>query len=403
MIVRKSYLSQIEKFLNAPIIKIITGMRRVGKSTILNQMKERLIQSGIPNENIVHINMELFAYSHLKNATDLHSYVTDQLKGKGGQKYIFIDEVQEVEEWERAVQSFLAEGLGDIILTGSNAHMLSSELATLLTGRFVEIPVYTLSFSEYLQFREASGETTDKRNSFGEFLKYGGLPGIHQLPLEDSVTIPYIDGILDTLVLRDIVQRHKIKDVSVLNRVLNFIMDSTGSLVSIKKIADYLKSQGLRIGNETVSQYIQNLCEASILVKVPRYDIQGKRQMEYLDKYYLYDIGLRYPRMGYSEKRLPGTLETVVFHELLRRGYKVFIGTVGKLRIDFVAKRGDEILYVQVATIVAAESTVEREFGNLEKINDHYPKLVLSIDEVPVGERNGIQWSNIRDWLLSKD
>lgn len=403
MIVRKRYLSQIEKFLNAPIIKIITGMRRVGKSTILNQMKEQLIQSGIPNENIVHINMELFAYSHLKNAADLHSYVTDQLKGKGGQKYIFIDEVQEVEEWERAVQSFLAEGLGDIILTGPNAHMLSSELATLLTGRFVEIPVYTLSFSEYLQFREASEETTDKRNSFGEFLKYGGLPGIHQLPLEDSVTIPYIDGILDTLVLRDIVQRHKIKDVSVLNRVLNFIMDSTGSLVSIKKIADYLKSQGLRIGNETVSQYIQNLCEASILVKVPRYDIQGKRKMEYLDKYYLYDIGLRYPRMGYSEKRLPGTLETVVFHELLRRGYKVFIGTVGKLEIDFVAKRGDEILYVQVATIVAAESTVEREFGNLEKINDHYPKLVLSIDEVPVGERNGIQWSNIRDWLLSKD
>lgn len=403
MVIRELYISQIKKFLNAPVIKIITGMRRIGKSTILNQLKEQLIESGTPTENIVHINMELFAFSHLKTAADLHSYISEALLGKEGQKYIFIDEVQEVIEWERAIQSFLAEGLGDIVLTGSNAHMLSSELATLLTGRFVEIPVYALSFTEYLQFREAANDTRDSKDAFGDFLKYGGLPGIHQLPLQEDITTPYIDGILDTLVLRDIVQRHRVKDVSVLNRVLNFVMDSTGSLISIKKIADYLKSQGLRIGNETVSQYIQYLCEASIIMKVSRYDIQGKRQMEYLDKYYLTDIGLRYPRMGYSAKRLPGTLETVVFHELLRRGYKVFVGTVGKLEIDFVAQRRDEILYVQVATYLAEESTIEREFGNLEMINDHYPKLVLSIDEVPVGERNGIQCLHIRDWLQEEN
>lgn len=400
MIIRQEYIQKIEKFLDAPLIKILTGMRRVGKSTILLQLKDLLISRSVPAENIVHINMELFTFREIKTASDLHGFVTEALSGKKGKRYILIDEVQEVEEWERAVQSFLAEGLGDIILTGSNAHMLSSELATLLTGRFVEIPIYTLSFSEYLEFRELKQSHLDKKEAFSEYLRFGGLPGIHQLPLEESTTTPYIDAILDTLVLRDIVQRHKVSDVSVLNRILNFIMDTTGSLVSIKKIADYLKSQGLRIGSEKVSHYIQYLCDASIIIKVPRYDIQGKRQMEYLDKYYLSDIGLRYPRMGYSPKRIPGTLETLVFHQLLRKGYRVFVGTVGKFEVDFVAQRQDEVLYVQVATYLAEESTVDREFGNLESIKDNYPKLVLSIDEIPVGGRNGIQWKDLREWLL---
>ena len=400
MIIRKQYLDTIEKFLGASVIKILTGMRRVGKSTILIQLRDKLISDGVDADSIVHINMELFTYSHIKNAAYLHGYITDKCKGLSGPFYILIDEVQEIEEWERAVQSFLAEDLGQIILTGSNAHMLSSELATLLTGRFIEIPIYPLSFSEYLAFSNSSNETVDSKDAFLKFLKYGGLPGIHQLPIEDTTTLPYLDAVVDTLVLRDIVQRHKITDVSILNRILNFIMDTTGSLISIKKIADYLKSQGLRIGNDKVSQYIQYLCEASIIIKVPRYDIQGKRQMEYLDKYYLTDLGLRYPRMGDSAKRLPGSLETVVFHELLRRGYQVFVGTSGKYEVDFVAKKQDEVLYIQVTTYLLEEATIKREFGNLEAIKDNYPKIVLSIDEVSVGGQNGIQWKHIRDWLL---
>jgi predicted AAA+ superfamily ATPase len=402
MIIRKQYLDAIEKFLGSSVIKILTGMRRVGKSTVLLQLRDKLISDGVDTESIVHINMELFTYSHIKNAADLHEYVTDKLKGISGQAYILIDEVQEIEEWERAVQSFLAEDLGQIILTGSNAHMLSSELATLLTGRFIEIPIYPLSFDEFLKFRQTSDNSVDIKDAFVTYLKYGGLPGIHQLPLDDSTTTPYLDAVIDTLVLRDIVQRHKITDVSILDRILNFIMGATGSLISIKKIADYLKSQGLRIGNDKVSQYIHYLCEASIIIKVPRYDIQGKRQMEYLDKYYLTDLGLRYPRMGDSIKRLPGSLETIVFHELLRRGYKVFVGTSGKYEVDFVSKKQDEVLYVQVTTYLSEEATIEREFGNLEAIKDNYPKIVLSIDEVNVGGRNGIKWKHIRDWLLER-
>ena len=402
LVIRDNYLNKIEKFFNSSVIKIITGMRRVGKSTILLQLKDRLISEGISEDSIVHINMELFKFSHIKEAADLHAYVTKQLSNVTSKAYIFIDEVQEVAEWEKAVQSFLAEDLGEIVLTGSNAHMLSSELATLLTGRYIEIPVYPLSFKEFLQFREVAGDGSDIRDLFSKYLKYGALPGIHQLPLEDDTTVPYLDAVIDTLLLRDIVQRHKVKDVSILDRILNFIMDATGSLISIKKIADYLKSQGLKVGNEKVSNYLQYLCDATIVTKVSRYDIQGKRQMEYLDKYYLTDLGLRYARMGDSIKRLPGTLETIVYHELKRKGYEVFVGTKGKLEIDFVAQKQDDILYVQVATYLAEESTIEREFGNLESIKDNYPKIVLSIDELPIGGRNGIMWKNIREWLLDK-
>jgi predicted AAA+ superfamily ATPase len=277
--------------------------------------------------------------------------------------------------------------------------MLSSELATLLTGRFVEIPVYALSFSEYIGIRSESVSAPDPRLLFNEYLQFGGLPGIHHLPLNEEFTVPYLSAVLDTLLLRDIVQRHRIRDLSVLERILNFCMESTGSLVSIKSIADFFKSQGLRVGLETVAQYLSYLCEASILMRVPRYDIQGKRQMEYLDKYYLADVGLRYCRLGYSHKRLPGTLETVVLHELLRRGWKVFVGAMGKREIDFVARKQEELRYVQVAAYLTEETTIEREFGNLEAIRDNYPKIVLSLDDLPVGGRNGVMWRNVREWV----
>jgi len=402
MLDRIGYVERISHFLGAPVIKILTGMRRVGKSTILTQLAASLRERGVAEANIVQINMELFPNAPLKDPARLYAYITQQLAGTTGPRYILIDEVQEVPEWERVVQSLLAENLGDIVLTGSNAHMLSSELATLLTGRYIELPVYALSFSEYITIRSESVTAPDPRLLFNEYLQFGGLPGIHHLPLEEESTAPYLSAVLDTLLLRDIVQRHRIRDVSVLERILNFCMDSTGSLVSIKSIADFFKSQGLRVGLETVAQYLSYLCEASILMRVPRYDIQGKRQMEYLDKYYLTDVGLRYCRLGWSSKRLPGTLETVVLHELLRRGWKVSVGAMGKREIDFVAQKQEERRYVQVATYLTEETTIEREFGNLEAIRDNYPKIVLSLDDLPIGGRNGVMWQNVREWVRAE-
>jgi uncharacterized protein len=399
MIKRLGYTERIAGFLGAPVIKILTGMRRVGKSVILTQLATSLRERGAPDANIVQINMELFPNAPLKDPALLYAHIKDALVGTVGPRFILIDEVQEVREWERVVQSLLAENLGDIVLTGSNAHMLSSELATLLTGRFIEIPVYALGFDEFIELRSETVAVSDPRLLFGEYLQFGGLPGLHHLPLQEEFAAPYLNAVLDTLLLRDIVQRHRIRDVSVLERILNFCMDSTGSLVSIKSIADFFKSQGLRIGMETVAQYLSYLCEASILMRVPRYDIQGKRQMEYLDKYYLTDVGLRYCRLGWSSKRLPGTLETVVLHELLRRGWKVSVGALGKREIDFVAQQRDDRLYVQVATYLTEESTLDREFGNLEAIHDNYPKIVLSMDDLPVGGRNGVQWQDVRTWL----
>lgn len=398
MLQRFDYIEKIKPFLGAPVIKILTGMRRVGKSTILTQLASSLRERGVADANIVQINMELFPNAPLKDPAILHAHITERLAGMVGPRYILIDEVQEVSEWERVVQSLLAENLGDIVLTGSNAHMLSSELATLLTGRYIEIPVYALSFSEYIAIRSESVDGLDPRLLFNEYLQFGGLPGIHHLPLEEEFAVPYLSAVLDTLLLRDIVQRHRIRDVSVLERILGFCMDSAGSLVSIKSIADFFKSQGLRVGLETVAQYLSYLCEASILMRVPRYDIQGRRQMEYLDKYYLTDVGLRYCRMGWSSKRLPGTLETVVLHELLRRGWNVSVGAMGKREIDFVAQKQEERRYVQVATYLTEEATIEREFGNLEAIRDNYPKIVLSLDDLPVGGRNGVIWQNVREW-----
>jgi uncharacterized protein len=400
MINRSVYVEKIHRFLGAPVIKILTGMRRVGKSTILAQLADSLREQGVPATNIVQINMELFSNAPLKDPARLHAHIVQRLDGMDGPRYILIDEVQEVTEWERVVQSLLAESLGDIVLTGSNARMLASELATLLTGRYIEIPVYALSLTEYIGLRSETLPNPDSRSLFHEYLQFGGLPGIHHLPLEEEFTVPYLSAVLDTLLLRDIVQRHRIRDISILERILGFCMDSTGSLVSIKSISDFFKSQGLRVGLETVAQYLSYLCEASILMRVPRYDIQGKRQMEYLDKYYLTDVGLRYCRLGWSSKRLPGTLETVVLHELLRRGWNVSVGALAKREIDFIARKQDDIQYVQVATYLTEDSTLEREFSNLEAIKDNYPKLVLSMDDLPIGNRNGVRWQNVREWLL---
>ncbi|RPI73795.1 MAG: ATP-binding protein [Desulfobacteraceae bacterium] len=400
MINRNSYINKIELFLDKPVIKVITGMRRVGKSTLLLLIDQQLKFKGIAADNIVCINKESLEYDFIQTYGDLYKYVSKKLKGKTGKKYILIDEVQEIESWEKAVSSFMTEGLGDCIITGSNAHLLSSELATLLTGRYVEIPIYPLSFLEFLEFTGKATDQTDKEEPFGLYLKYGGLPGIHFLPFNDEAVYPYLNSILNTLLLKDVVKRHNIRDISHLERITAYVMDNIGNITTSKSISDYFKSQKIRITMDTVQNYLSYLSQAFMIHKIKRFDLKGKRFLEFYEKYYMGDIGLRYGFIGYKEKDISSVLENIVLLELLRRGYTVSIGTLDGAEIDFIAEKQSQRLYIQVAYLLADDKIVEREFGNLEKIRDNYPKIVLSLDKKHWGmERNGILRKNIIDFL----
>jgi predicted AAA+ superfamily ATPase len=311
-----------------------------------------------------------------------------------------VDEVQEIAGWEKAINSVLAQGLADIIITGSNAHLLSAELATLLTGRYVEIPVFPLSFAEFMTFRGAAGDPGDRAACFRHYLRYGGLPGLQVLPMVDEQIFSYLEAILNTILLKDIVKRHSIRDVGHLERILSFAFDHCGQPVSARSIAAFLKSQQTRITPDTVLNYLSHLCDAFLLFRAGRFEIKGKKHLEFLDKYYLGDVGLRHALFGYRDMDIAGLLENVVYLELLRRGYQVRVGVLDQNEIDFVAERRGQRLYLQVAYLLQGEATLRREFGNLERIADNYPKVVLSMDEYAPAERNGIQRRHLLDFLL---
>lgn len=401
MILRAEYLQAVEPYLGTPIIKILTGLRRVGKSTILLQLRELLQGRGVAVDDILYINMELLSFSSIRTCHDLDSYIHEHFQGRTNRRYILVDEVQEIQEWERAVASILAEGNCDIILTGSNAHLLSSELATLLTGRYIAIKVFPLGFNEFCRFRIAAGSTADSRVHFKEYLRYGGLPGIHVLPMTDAAVFPYIAAVGSDILLKDVVKRHRIRDVSVLERIAQFAYDSCGSPVSAKSIAAYFKSQHTHVSIDTVISYLEYLCEAFIFHRVSRFDIRGKRHLEYISKFFAGDIGLRNAAVGWADRDISGLLENCVYLELCRRGYEVSIGMIGDREIDFVATKGALVEYYQVAYLIADEQTREREFGNLEAVSDQYGKTVLSLDDYAMQGRNGIAWMHAREWMES--
>jgi hypothetical protein len=408
MVRRSTYDDRISRYLGKPVVKIITGMRRVGKSTFLGQVRQDLIGSGVPEANIVSINKDLLQWDHIRTYRDLDDEVRPRLAGVDGPCWLFIDEVQEIEEWERAVNSYLAEGFADIVITGSNSQLLAGELSTRLSGRFIEIPMYPLSFGEFLLFRKASrGDVTgDTETEFARYLRYGGMPGIHALELADEHIFPYLEAVLSTVVLKDVVRRHSIREVRHLERILAFVYDNAGSLVSSRKIEGVFRAQGIRVTVDTVVKYLEYLTDALLVHRVGRYRLKGKRHLEYIDKYYPTDIGLRHGLFGYRESDIGGLLEAVVYLELRRRGYSVSVGVLGDAEIDFVAERsaGSDAsrLYVQVAYLLGDEQTIEREFGNLERIPDSYPKLVLSLDRYFPAERNGIRHMPVWEWLLSE-
>jgi predicted AAA+ superfamily ATPase len=338
----------------------------------------------------------------LNTYKQLVSYVTNRFKDVEGKKYLFIDEVQEIEGWEKALSGFLTDHTADLFITGSNSRMLSSELATYISGRYIEFKLYTLTFSEFLRFRNVSASEKIE-NEFSLFMKYGGFPGIHRMEYDDEVIEQYTSSIYSTILLKDVVSRNGLRDIVLLERIAQFTADNCGNITSSKKIADFLKSQKMKGSVDTVQSYLGMLSAAFIFHKVSRFDIKGKRLLEIHEKYYSGDIGLKHSLLGYKMNDIAGHLENIVYLELLSRGYKVNIGKLNDLEIDFIATRSNQQIYLQVSYLLADNKTIAREFGALEKITDNYPKIVLSLDKFFDSNRNGIKWYNLIEFLRLKE
>ncbi len=375
-------------------------MRRVGKSYFVRQIIDKIIAQNVAEGQIIYINKELLEYDFIKTYQDLHQYVTNKFSQVAGKKYLFIDEIQEILEWERSVASLFAREDIDIYITGSNAQLFSSELATLILGRYIEFPIYPLNFQEFLQFRGANKE--DANQEFLKYLKFGGFPAIHHFILNEELIYQYINSLYNTIVLKDIIKRNNVRNVDLLENIIRYAFDNIGNIFSARKVAEYLKSQKLQIGIETVQSYLSYLMSAFLLYKVPRYDIKGKRLLEIHEKYFLGEIGLRHALLGYREGDIAGLLENIVFLELKCRGYKIFVGKLNNQEVDFIAEKEHEKLYIQVAYLLSSKEAIEREFSVLQSIPDNYPKYVISMDTAFGEDFEGIKRLNMIDFLLSR-
>lgn len=401
MIVRERYMRLIRDFMDKPVIKIITGMRRSGKSALLELTRQELLDRGVDRKNIIFINFESLRYEALRDYKALYAEIIKIAGQTEGRIYVLLDEIQEVNTWEQVINSLRVDLDCDIYVTGSNAKLLSGELATLLAGRYVEIQVYPLDFDEYLAFAAENEDEAklSKREQFANFLRFGGLPGIHQLKWDEDRVMQYLHDIYNSVLLKDVIARNRIRDTALLESIVLYLMDNIGNTFSAKTISDFLKSQGRKLSTETVYNYLKALESALLIHKVVRFDIKGKRILETQEKYYLSDLGLRHAVIGYRDNDIAGVLENTVFLELLRRGFSVNIGKQDVAEVDFVANRADDRLYIQVCYILTPENT-DREFAPLEAISDNYEKLVLSTDTLLRVNRGGIRQKNIIDFLL---
>lgn len=395
MVQRKEYLEQLIKWKDEQIIKVVTGIRRCGKSTLLEMYKNYLLTQGISENQIIYINFEELEYDELLDYKKLYSHIKNQLIDTK-MTYVFLDEIQQVENYQKAIDSLYVKKNIDLYITGSNAYLLSGELSTLLSGRYIELSILPLSFKEYWEL--VGG---DKKTAFNKYYLNGGFPYAATIDNKE-VRLEYFRGIFNTVLLKDIVERKRISDVKLLEDVIRFLFDNIGNIVSTKKIADTLNSNGRRTTSGTIDNYIRALKDAFILYEANRYDIKGKEFLKSLEKYYIVDIGLRNLLLGERTRDIGHILENIVYLELLRRGYQVSIGKLDLLEVDFIAQKEDKRIYYQVSASVLDEKTYEREFAPLKKINDSYPKYVLTLDEFPMGE-DGIEQKNIIDFLLEEN
>jgi len=395
-ITRQHYIDKISPYISKNIIKVIAGQRRVGKSYFLFQIMDR-ITADDPDAQIIYINKELYEFDFIDNYKTLLAYIQSKARSKKN-CYVFIDEIQDIDQFEKALRSLAAQGGYDIYCTGSNAGLLSGELATYLSGRYVEIKVFCLSYNEFLDFHRLK----DNSASFLKYVKYGGLPYLFNLKLNDDIVYDYLKNIYNTILFKDVVKRHRIRNIAFLERLTTYLADNTGSLVSAKKISDFLKSQKTNISPNVVLNYLSHLESAFFILRVRRSDIIGKKIFEIGEKYYFEDLGLRHTIIGYRQADIGRILENLVFIHLKRSGYDVTVGRIGAREIDFSCEKKGERLYVQVTYMVTDQKVHDREFGNLLSIRDNFKKIVISMDEMTGGKFKGIRHINIRDFLLSE-
>ncbi len=390
---RPIYLNRISPFIGQNLIKVLIGQRRVGKSFLLMQLIDK-IKEAEPDAPILYINKELHEFEDIQDHTSLNKYLAERIKA-GQRNYIFIDEVQDILNFEKSLRSLQAKGEHDIYITGSNAFLLSGELATYLSGRYVEFKIFGLTYGEFLDFRKV----VDSNDNFFQYLKFGGLPYLVNLELNDHTVFEYLRNIYAAILFKDVVARHSIRNISLLENLIKYLADNIGNLLSAKGISDFLKAQKVSVSPNVILNYLSFLEEAFFILKVNRTELRGKKIFEIGQKYYLEDMGLRHAILGYRSSDIGKLLENMVYIHLRIAGYQVHIGKYQDKEIDFVCERGNEKLYIQVAYLLADEQTIKREFGNLELITDNYPKYVLSMDEQASGNRAGIKHVHVRDFL----
>ena len=400
MIKREKYLNRLIEAKDTEFIKVITGVRRCGKSTLLLMFKDYLLEQGIDVKNIIHINFESAIYDDVDDYKKLYQYIKDNLSK--GKNYILLDEVQNVSKWEKAINALKVDFDVDIYITGSNAYLLSSELATLLSGRYIEIKIYPLSFKEYLEFNKYNN--VDLEEKFNEYLKYGGLPAITYIKEKDNLVMTYLNDIYNTIVKKDVIERNSIKDIALLENIIKYVASNIGSQVSANKISDYLNSNKIveKSNHQTIDNYLKMLKNAFIIYKADRSDIKSKNILKTLGKYYVADLGIRNIILGFRNIDEGHLLENIIYLELLRRGYKVNIGKTLEYEVDFVAESVNEIKYYQVAQSIKDDKVKNRELRSLESISDNYEKTILTMDKTINKDYNGIKVVNIIDFLLNK-
>ena len=407
MVQRNEYLNQLKKWKDEQVIKVITGIRRCGKSTLLEMYRDYLKSVGVSDDRIISINFEELEYEELSDYKALYNYIKERLH-KTETTYIFLDEIQQVENFQKAVDSLYVKKNTDIYITGSNAYLLSGELATLLSGRYVKINMLPFSFAEFCQIKRGG----DKNELFAEYMKNGGLPYITNLGDDSEKVDTYLEGIYNTIIVKDIEERQKrrerdpdkrkVTDIALLKNISRFLAGSIGSPISVKSIADYVTSSGRKVSQNTVDDYVEALIEPYIFYPVERYDVLGKQLLKKNRKMYIVDLGLRRHLLARQKYDLGFSLENIIYFELLRRGYSVNIGKVGTAEIDFVARKNGNVSYYQVTASMTEESTFEREMSPLKGINDNYPKTVITLDRFTLGNYEGIEVINAVDWLLDK-
>lgn len=402
MIYRKTYMDQIIPFIDTPFVKILTGVRRCGKSTVMEMIKEVLLQRGVSKENIISYCFDSLENEEIDTASKLYKEIKGQIR-KEEKMYIFLDEIQEVKDWEKAVNSLLSDFGADVYVTGSNSRMMSSEISTYLTGRYVSFRIYPLSFSEYLEFRKTYADADDIYREFNRYIKMGGFPALQlqEYSLDSAYTV--VRDIYNSTIFTDIVKRNQIRKVDQLERIVKYTFSNVGQSFSALRLSKYLKSQNRSMDSETVYSYLSKLENAYILHRCSRFDIKGKEILKTQEKFYLADPAFRFAVLGYDEDAVASILENIVYLELKHRGYDVYVGKLDQTEIDFVATRQNEKIYIQIAQEINNEKTKEREYGNLLSIADNYPKYVLRTDVMAGGNYEGIKTMHVADFLLGKE